>query len=107
MVPAKLYQEKETMTPPTDIEKVKRDISRARAWAKDHFNDGGPSTLFDPPAFDVVFTDVDKMRVYPLFYGKRLDIYVEYRLKWKSRQVGWEGTQPLTGEHWWLKVSDD
>jgi hypothetical protein len=95
------------MTEWTDLSILQRDIERAREWARVHFNDGGPSTLFDLPAFDVVFTDVDKMRVYPLFYGKRLDLSVEYRLKWVNGQVGWEGSLLITGEHPWLKVSTD
>ena len=86
------------MSVPKDLNQVKRDIQRARTWARKYFNVEGPDGFLDPPAFGVEFPEPDQMVVYPRLWGKRMSIGVEYRLKWEDDSVGWEGYHVLTGK---------
>ena len=92
------------MHAPKDLCKAKQDIQCARDWANDHFNTNGPDTLLDPPAFDIDFTDADKMIVYPRFMGERLSVGISYQLKWFINALFWEGTKIITGEKFLLRV---
>lgn len=93
------------MSVPKDLEQIKKDIERARAWAERHFNVGGSSTLLDPPACEIDYPEPDQMVVFPVLYGERLGLGVRYRLKWQYGSVGWEGYHILTEKPiCWLEI---
>lgn len=86
-----------------DIEAIRKDIIRARRWAKQHFPTEGSDTLLDGPKFDVKF-DRDTMTVSPKMYGKKFGIEFIYMLVWIHDNVYWKGRSPVTGQEIRLEV---
>lgn len=78
---------------------LKRDIAKARAWARKHWAEAlyvdeetTPSTLLDPARLALDFPDVDRMTVCPVSYGRRIWTgQVQYRLCWRHGLLVWEG----------------
>lgn len=91
-----------------DLKQIKRDVERARAWAKRHFNSeqaltqtglieevDGELQLVKPSAF-VSFPDVDTMTAQPAIMGKLMGIAFHYRLCFESDgRLSWRGTHPI------------
>ena len=80
-----------------DIEEIQEDISRARDWAREHFNayvdeETTPSHLLAQKVFVVEFPEPDIMSVYPIMYGKPMfAVRAEYRLLWIGERLFWKG----------------
>lgn len=73
------------------LDALRADIGRARAWARQHFPGPDPDSIL-APGFEIEFPDIDRMIVYPVFCGHRLDGgQAEYRLAWLPSGLFWLG----------------
>jgi hypothetical protein len=102
---------KKVTAPPREDElpKIKADILRARAWARQHFPEGtveNSNPLLNSPKFHLEFKG-DILKVFPMFFGKTSEVFVSYRLTWKRGHVMWEVFHPWAGFPIRLEVPDD
>jgi len=81
------------------------DVRRAVAWARTHFNVGGPDTMLDPPTFDMEING-NEITVWPKLYGRRIaaKLGITYQLCREGNQLCWKGANPLTGSLITLRV---
>ena len=86
-----------------DIDLIRADVLRARAWARKRFPSMGPDTLLDSPKFEIIF-DEDRMNVTSRMYGISSGIIMPYRLVWADGKLYWE-LQILSGAR--LEVTEE